>query len=54
MAGVWTSVCVLFPALDAKAAGFKVIVGRLWKAIKERSRLFARKRMVRRRLRGVD
>lgn len=24
MAGVWTSVCVAFPALDAKAAGFKV------------------------------
>src|SRR4051812_8812931 len=24
MAGVWTSVCVRFPALDAKAAGFKV------------------------------
>jgi nicotinamidase-related amidase len=24
MAGVWTSVCVMFPALDAKAAGFKV------------------------------
>ncbi len=24
MAGVWTSVCVVFPALDAKAAGFKV------------------------------
>jgi nicotinamidase-related amidase len=24
MAGVWTSVCVTFPALDAKAAGFKV------------------------------
>src|SRR5262245_39823332 len=23
MAGVWTSVCVMFPALDAKAAGFK-------------------------------
>jgi len=23
-AGVWTSVCVMFPALDAKAAGFKV------------------------------
>src|SRR4029450_7876503 len=22
MAGVWTSVCVMFPALDAKAAGF--------------------------------
>jgi nicotinamidase-related amidase len=22
--GVWTSVCVMFPALDAKAAGFKV------------------------------
>jgi hypothetical protein len=27
MAGVWTSVCVMFPALDAKAAGFKVYVG---------------------------
>jgi nicotinamidase-related amidase len=24
MAGVWTSVCDMFPALDAKAAGFKV------------------------------
>src|SRR3712207_7964070 len=24
MAGVWTSVCVAFPALDAKAAGYKV------------------------------
>jgi nicotinamidase-related amidase len=24
LAGVWTSVCVMFPALDAKAAGFKV------------------------------
>jgi len=24
MACVWTSVCVMFPALDAKAAGFKV------------------------------
>ena len=24
MAGVWTSVCVMFPALVAKAAGFKV------------------------------
>lgn len=24
MAGVWTSVCVTFPALDAKAAGFNV------------------------------
>src|SRR5262245_17356059 len=24
VAGVWTSVCVMFPALDAKAAGFKV------------------------------
>src|SRR3954464_4368600 len=24
MAGVWTSVCVMFPALDAKLAGFKV------------------------------
>jgi nicotinamidase-related amidase len=24
MAGVWTSVCVMFPALDAKAEGFKV------------------------------
>ena len=24
MAGAWTSVCVMFPALDAKAAGFKV------------------------------
>src|SRR5574341_570968 len=26
MAGVWTSVCVMFPALDARAAGFKVYV----------------------------
>jgi nicotinamidase-related amidase len=26
IAGVWTSVCVMFPALDAKAAGFKVYV----------------------------
>ena len=26
MAGVWTNVCVMFPALDAKAAGFKVYV----------------------------
>jgi nicotinamidase-related amidase len=26
MAGVWTSVCVMFPALDAKAAGFNVYV----------------------------
>src|SRR6187200_358220 len=24
IAGVWTSVCVMFPAIDAKAAGFKV------------------------------
>src|SRR6476659_10071742 len=24
MAGVWTSVCVMFPTLDAKAAGFNV------------------------------
>lgn len=24
MAGVWTSVCVMFPALDARAAGFNV------------------------------
>lgn len=24
MAGVWTSVCVMFPAIDAKLAGFKV------------------------------
>jgi hypothetical protein len=24
IAGVWTSVCVMFPALDAKAAGFNV------------------------------
>jgi nicotinamidase-related amidase len=24
IAGVWTSVCVMFPGLDAKAAGFKV------------------------------
>jgi nicotinamidase-related amidase len=24
MAGVWTSVCVMFPALDAKVAGFEV------------------------------
>ena len=24
MAGVWTSVCVMFPALDARAAGFEV------------------------------
>jgi nicotinamidase-related amidase len=24
IAGVWTSVCVMFPALDAKAEGFKV------------------------------
>jgi nicotinamidase-related amidase len=24
MAGVWTSVCVVFPALDAKLAGYKV------------------------------
>lgn len=24
MAGVWTSVCVMFPALDAKTAGYKV------------------------------
>ena len=24
IAGVWTSVCVMFPALDAKVAGFKV------------------------------
>jgi nicotinamidase-related amidase len=26
MAGVWTNVCVMFPALDAQAAGFKVYV----------------------------
>jgi hypothetical protein len=26
MAGVWTNVCVMFPALDAKADGFKVYV----------------------------
>src|SRR5215475_7441333 len=26
MAGVWTNVCVMFPALDAKAAGYKVYV----------------------------
>jgi nicotinamidase-related amidase len=26
IAGVWTSVCVMFPALDAKAAGYKVYV----------------------------
>jgi len=26
IAGVWTSVCVMLPALDAKAAGFKVYV----------------------------
>ena len=26
MAGVWTSVCVMFPALDAKMAGYKVYV----------------------------
>src|SRR5712692_418142 len=26
IAGVWTSVCVMFPALDALAAGFKVYV----------------------------
>jgi len=26
IAGVWTNVCVMFPALDAKAAGFKVYV----------------------------
>src|SRR6516225_11619094 len=26
MAGVWTNVCVMFPALDAKAAGFRVYV----------------------------
>jgi nicotinamidase-related amidase len=25
MAGVWTSVCVKFPALDAEAVGFKVL-----------------------------
>ena len=25
MAGVWTSVCVMFPALDAMAAGYKVL-----------------------------
>jgi hypothetical protein len=24
MAGVWTSVCVMFPALDARAAGYDV------------------------------
>jgi nicotinamidase-related amidase len=24
MAGVWTSVCVMFPALDAKTSGFDV------------------------------
>jgi nicotinamidase-related amidase len=24
IAGVWTSVCVMFPALDAKAAGYRV------------------------------
>jgi isochorismate hydrolase len=24
MAGVWTSVCVMFPAIDAKLAGYKV------------------------------
>jgi nicotinamidase-related amidase len=24
IAGVWTSVCVMFPALDAKVAGYKV------------------------------
>jgi hypothetical protein len=24
MAGVWTSVCVMFPALDARLAGYKV------------------------------
>lgn len=24
MAGVWTSVCVMFPALDAHAAGYDV------------------------------
>ena len=24
VAGIWTSVCVMFPALDAKAAGYKV------------------------------
>ena len=24
MAGVWTNVCVMFPALDARAAGFDV------------------------------
>src|SRR6476620_9307963 len=24
MAGIWTSVCVMFPALDAKVAGYKV------------------------------
>ena len=24
LAGVWTSVCVMFPALDAKLAGYKV------------------------------
>src|SRR5262245_48050471 len=27
IAGVWTSVCVMFPALDATAAGFKVYAG---------------------------
>src|SRR4029077_6115645 len=26
MAGVWTNVCVMFPPLDAKGAGFKVCV----------------------------
>lgn len=26
MAGVWTNVCVMFPALDAKAAGYNVYV----------------------------
>jgi nicotinamidase-related amidase len=26
IAGVWTNVCVMFPALDAKAAGYKVYV----------------------------
>src|SRR3974377_290351 len=26
IAGVWTNVCVMFPDLDAKAAGFKVYV----------------------------
>lgn len=29
IAGVWTSVCVMFPALDAKAAGYKVYAAAL-------------------------